>query len=554
MSKIKIISFDLYDTLISRVISPDKIYLIIGERLGIPNFDKLRIDAENKTSIETNRMFTIEDIYSNIELDSSIKEKALKLEIELEIKNTGVNEIGLDLYNKYKEKYKIICLSDMYLHTETLKTILKNNGYDIDDVYVSCDLGVSKRNKKAYKLISKTLNVKPHSICHIGDSIRSDYLNAKLSGFKTKFINKNNKHNYSKKLEKDKYCKYLGYKYFGPLFYEFCLWIHQNKLDNNLLFVSREGDIIYNFYKLLYGNTENIVYLSRKSVLGGITSKLIQDKKIDELFKVVSVKLNETVEEFINRIVVDRKYFDDNLLKLQLKDNTEKVRYSILSNKEAIIQDKAIFQEHFDKYITKYITTNSKLVDIGWNGSMQDLLNLYLDGYELNGLYLGCLNSMNKNGFLFNKKSDISKSIMNYSGLLELILMPKYGSTIGYNDDNTPIFDDVEFSNESLQTISYIQEGIIEFIKDIKKLTNISLFKTNELINQINKIGLRPNKVDLNYLGNIEFYDNGKSTKLINISGNLKKDFLETKWKAGFLKKVLKLNLNYSKILNKLRK
>lgn len=554
MSKIEIISFDLYDTLISRIISPKKIYLIIGKKLDILNFDKIRIDAENKTSSEMNGIFTIEDIYNNIDLDANLKDKALKLEIELEIKNTRINDIGFDLYQKYKDQYKIICLSDMYLHTESLKTILKNNGYNINDVFVSCDLGVSKRNKKVYKVISKTLNVKPHSICHIGDSIRSDYLNAKLCGLKTKFINKNNKLNYSKKLSIGNYCKYLGYKYYGPLFYEFCIWLNQNKNDKNLLFVSREGDIIYNFYKSLYCDTENVIYLSRKSVLGGGTSKLIQNEKIDDLFKLVSTKLNETVEEFLKRISVDQKYFDNTLLKSQIKDTKDKVKNVILNNKESILQDKILSQQCFDKYISSHITSDSILVDIGWNGSMQDLLNLYLDDYKIDGLYLGCLNSNNKAGFLFNTKCDNSNTIMNYSGLLELILMPSYGSTIGYKEDNTPIFDSVEFSEESLKTILYIQEGIISYIKDLKALTNISLFDKSELIKHINEIGIKPNKSDLNYLGNIEFYDNGKSTKLINISGNLKNDFLETKWKAGFLKKVFKLNLNYNKLLNKLRK
>ena len=50
-----------------------------------------------------------------------------------------------------------------------------------------------------------------------------------------------------------------------------------------------------------------------------------------------------------------------------------------------------------------------------------------------------------------------------------------------------------------------------------------------------------------------DFYDNGENFKLINKKNGLKKDFLESKWKVGFLKKKLKLKFNYNKVLNFLR-
>lgn len=554
MSKIKVISFDVYDTLINRIIPPKKIYKIIGDRLNINNFPALRLEAEEKANLESKGLFSIEDIYKYLDINDDLKETALKLEVELEIQNTIVNKVGYNLFLKYKDNYQIVCFSDMYLHKETISKILKRNGYDIDTVFVSCDIKASKRNRKGYDVISKLLSIKKRNICHIGDSIRSDFLNARLSGLKTKYIGKNNKDNYANKLDKKDYLNYIGYNYFGPTFYEFCVYINQ---ENNLLFVSREGDLICQFFNTLFDKNEKIIFLSRRSVLSGIISNLIETDQFELAFDLASVKLNETVEEFIRRIGINNKYFANELLKSPVKDNKEKFIDIVNLNKANIINDTKDNLEIFDKYIKENISPNSTLVDIGWNGSMQNLLNVYLENYDLKGIYLGALNSENKKGYLFNEKNDVAKTILNYSGLLELILMPNYGSVMGYKelDDNVkPVFDESEFSNESLETISYIQEGILKYITDLKTITTFSIFTMNEVYCKLNKVGINPNKKDLKYLGNIEFYDNGVSNMLINKSFNFKKDFVESKWKCGFLKRLFKLNLNYNKLLNKLRK
>ncbi len=554
MSKIKVISFDVYDTLINRIIPPKKIYKIIGDRLNVNNFPELRLEAEKKANLETKGLFTIEDIYKYLDINDDLKESALKLEVELEIQNTTVNKVGYNLYLKYKDNYQIVCFSDMYLHKETISKILKKNGYDIGTVFVSCDIKASKRNRKGYDVISKLLSIKKRNICHIGDSIRSDYLNARLSGLKTKYLGKNNKDNYANKLDNKDYLNYIGYNYFGPAFYEFCVYINQK---DNLLFVSREGDLICKFFNTLFDKNGKIIYLSRRSVQSGIISKLIENDQFELAFDLASVKLNETVEEFIRRIGLNSKYFEKDMLKLSVKDNKDKLLDIVNINKANIIVDTKDNLEIFDKYIKENISPNSVLVDIGWNGSMQNLLNVYLENYDLKGIYLGALNSENKKGYLFSEKNDVAKTILNYSGLLELILMPNYGSVVGYKEKNNkvePILDENEFSNESMETIVFIQEGILKYLTNLKNITTSSIFTQNEVYHKLNKVGINPNKKDLKYLGNIEFYDNGVSNMLINRSLNVKKDFVESKWKCGFLKRLFKLNLNYNKFLNILRK
>lgn len=559
IKKIKVISFDIYDTLVQRIVSPDIIYKIIGEELQIDDFIEKRKNTEMIISNEKNGIYNLEEIYNQINLEQKLKKKAMKLEEELEINNAVINPVGLSLYNKYCDDYKLICVSDMYLSKKVINKILEKNNYKkIKEIFISCELNKSKRNFKIFKEVCKLLNVKKNEILHIGDSLISDYLSPKINGLKSKYIKKNNKDNYSKILNKNDYMFYLGYKYFGPVVFEFMIWLNKHN-SKNKLFVSREGELLFRFYNDLYDDKNNqMIYLSRKSVLSGIAYDIIKSNKLKEIFKDISFSRIETVKSFIKRFNIDEKYIDNSILNEKINESVLDILCeNIEKNKADILNFLKENNNNFIKYLKKIKLNDSVLIDVGWNGSMQNLINYYLsikNSDELiDGLYLGSLNNRNKKGFLFNEFNDISSSILNYSGILELIFMPKYGSVLGYTKDCEPIFDKSEFSKESLEVIEEIQKGISCYINDRKKLSINSLYNQEYLLKKINEIGLNPNKKDILYFGNIDFYDNGENFKLINKKNGLKKDFLESKWKVGFLKKKLKLKFNYNKVLNFLR-
>ena len=129
IKKIKVVSFDIYDTLVQRIVSPDIIYKIIGEELQIDDFIEKRKNAEMIISNEKNGIYNLEEIYNQINLEQKLKKKAMKLEEELEINNAVINPVGLSLYNKYCDDYKLICVSDMYLSKKVINKILEKNNY-----------------------------------------------------------------------------------------------------------------------------------------------------------------------------------------------------------------------------------------------------------------------------------------------------------------------------------------------------------------------------------------------------------------------------------------
>ena len=543
--KNQVISLDIYDTLIDRILPVEKIYQLLSLKYKINNFLEIRKEAEEKAKKKYSYIYTIYQIYEFIDLTE--KEKILEDEIKYEIDNTTRNKIGEKIYNKLKEENTLICISDMYFTKEILQKILLKNGYtDINRIYVSCEYNASKRNLKLFKIAKK--DFKNYKLTHIGDSIRSDYINAIFSGIKAKYIGKNNKNNYAKKLNKNEYLNYLGYKIYGPLVFEFCIWLnHVNDKNNKLLFLSREGETLKKCYNKLYKQNTDVFYVSRKSVLNGVLYDMIKSKSLDKVFKLIKKNRPEKIKDILIKMNVNlEKTIEKKFLESSANnENINKLIDIIYAEEKSIL--KILYEKNiiFKQYMRNKITDNTILVDLGWNGSMQNLINLYLklQCKEVKGLYLGCLNNIKKDGFIFNNKGPTGYTILNYSGLLELLFMPPHGSVIDYKKTGNsiqPIFDKYEFTEESEQLIKNIQNGFLDYIEDRQKISMLSLYNKKEIIDLLNKVGLTPSKQDLKYFGNIEFYDNGKVEKLLN-----KKNFSKSEWKIGYLKNIFKIPLPY---------
>lgn len=564
--KTKYVSFDVYNTLIKRVISTNDIYdfmeITLKEKynIKITSFKEKRLQAEKVARIKYGNNYNISDIYScfSTKINKSDIQKIIDLEKKCEINSSIVNEEGLILYNKYVNKYKIIAISDMFLDKETIKTILEQNGYNIDTIYVSCE---EKKSKKEFNLFTKVLNdlnIKNRELIHIGDAIRSDYFNPKILGIKSILVKNKTENNYYYN---------LGFQKFGPLMYEFCKFIKSNS-NTNLFFVSREGEIFKKSFDYLYPNIKtNMIYLSRKSVLAGVNSILLDNENLNDFINTISIKRNETILEFLERLSLETNKYKAILNKNNINENAllSSIDLDLFfkNNKDIIINDLKEKNYLFDQYLNSTIKGNATIIDIGWKGSMQDLLSKYLkltnSSIKLNGLYLGVMNNKNKKGFLFNDNNEICQNILNYSGLLEIIFMPNYGSVLGYkkvNNNVVPIFDKVEFSNQSLSIIKEVQNGIFDYLQKMKLFNNKIMISKNKIINILDNLGNKPTLKDINYLKKLNFYDNGKLYYLVEPISimNFKTNFLNTKWKTAYLKKMFKINLPYGKIIMLIRK
>lgn len=555
----KYYSFDIFDTLIKRLFNEKKFFEIVEfklkkEKILINDFAKRRKKYEVYLN-SLNKNYTIIDIYNNFnELSEEEKIKAINIEKDLIKLNMIPNKEGIDYFVKCDNK---ICISDMYLSGNFLKEILDVNKINgIKEVMVSSDYnGKSKRNKMLYKVALSKYNITKH----YGDALRSDYINAILSGIKSKRI-KQKKRRFLFNYDNENYYFNIGVNVFGPMMYEFDFWLEEqiNHYSNsNVLFLTREGYYLKKSYEMELEKKAELLYISRKSLLIGTCKEFIQKYNFEEFVNYFKIKRNISLKSFLKKIGCDNEKI---MLKYNKKinDSIDEFIYDELKNDEQIISLLENNNDNFEKYMSKIIKEKNTLIDVGWNGTMQmylkDYYKLKKSNIEFLGLYLGCMNDIEKKGFLFEETNKNYDKIMCFSGLLENIFMPSFGTTINYDNDGTPILKESEFSDNSKKCIKELQNGIDFFICKMKELDNVMHFSREEIINNLYELGLTPNKNDIKKFSRIELLDGENINNLINgEKGNIVKRFISSKWKTAFLIRKTNLKIDYSCLISRLR-
>ena len=187
---IKVVSFDMFDTLITRPFyTPSDMFKLLNRdfikifnSIKAIDFSRIRVQCESdlreinyKKNIPE---VTLDGIYELISkrynLDKRLLEIIKKKEIELEYHFCRKRKSGFELYElaKFVGK-KVILTSDIYLPKNVLLKILKNNGYEFDEVYISSELLKTKANGNLFQYIVE--KEKTTEIIHIGDNYHSDY-------------------------------------------------------------------------------------------------------------------------------------------------------------------------------------------------------------------------------------------------------------------------------------------------------------------------------------------------------------------------------------------
>ncbi len=189
MADCEIVSFDIFDTLIKRKCgSPHNLFYGVAkvcERYGITtrNYVRDRIAAEKNVRKEKDgQEVTLSDIYWHFCLLNTAYEEIgqdlfMKWEIEEEKKNCYADPAMKNIYDWVAERgYKILLTSDMYLDIDTIKTIVKNTGYEgYEDIYLSSERGYGKNSGYLFKCILAEYALEARKVIHIGDNPRGDY-------------------------------------------------------------------------------------------------------------------------------------------------------------------------------------------------------------------------------------------------------------------------------------------------------------------------------------------------------------------------------------------
>lgn len=600
-----VVSFDIFDTLLKRnVEEPTDIFRYVEKKYNRLGFFDERIEAENKARLKkNNNEVTLEEIYKEMPYDFSKEE--LEAESELLIHN----EWMMPVYQKALENKIVIIVSDMYLPEKFIVSILKREGIDgYKKLYLSSTIGKTKAKGDLFDLVLEEIG-KQNKIIHIGDSLYSDYRVPKNKGInaiyipthilKNTFTVKCNEidgkilnsflNNTLTSCENEYYR--FGYEKFGMFLWGYCKWLHSSvKAENinNIYFFSRDGLIMKKAFDTLFDDVQtHYLEVSRRALrvpilwmnyeLNHVIDMISPSKRISlaTIFDGVGLDIHDYVE-LINKygFNLDSAFDRKDIL------NNEKLNELYLKLGNDI--ENVSRQEY--ELLVKYIEQNKLLgnfaiVDIGWSGGMQryliETLNKLGIESQIKGYYIGVaeyykrnievIPSLDLNGYLFdfshNEKAIDKRSA--FVGLFETLFLEQGGSVKNYKKDDELVLANrlpYEYVINGKPTFEYkcvkdIQNGALDFIRI---LGNIDIdLSSDTLFEGLAETGLRPNNKDIKMFADFRFFDEGETQYLAKPQSvffyifhlkDLKKDFLSSRWKIGFMKRLFKINLPYEQL------
>jgi len=591
----KIISFDIYDTLIKRnVPNPTDVFeLVEHEYKKIHSVDlrfkELRIEAEKKVRKENiGYEVTLDSIYEHIDLPN--KNDLKTIEIKMEESICEPNYPVIKFFNQCISNGKqVILITDMYLPELAIRNILKKcNISKYKKLYISSEVGVEKKTGKLFEYVLKDLGIKANQMIHFGDRKKTDNIIPRLKGISSFYVSpniqstkqiicnhdlsssivhrfvSNNIYKYNNNSELFKW----GYEAFGPLLLGFCMWVHKKTVENDIqrvFFLARDMNLVEQIYKELYSE-DDIYYLevSRRSLRGAY---IVASGSFDSVFDTMTRKKYLLIE-LLNTLSIDwqeiceleiiKKYSIDAYTQIDpfnlpiWFEELGNIVLSILKNRTNLTL----------QYLQQFALLDDKrdaLVDIGWHGTTQNALERICQK-NFTGFYFGntkriSFDKMNMFGYWFDfDKEEDALPYLAIVNILEVMLFPKIGTTIGYKQEEnyiSPIYNICEM--EDFSKVNQFQQGAMAFIKDYlcSPLKEIYI-ESNDAIAAYKILAYKPTLKQAKVLADLPYEEEKnycmakvrKKREYIQNPAQLFKDYGSAKWKEGFIKQICPLIRN----------
>lgn len=510
----KVLSFDLFDTLAIRCVSkPKSIFYIIQKALCAEkkissdlaeNFCEERILAESISLINKEET-SLRDIYRVIQERFSLSDLDIDCLVSLEKKT----ELGFIVPNEeivkefkiYKEQnLKLVIISDTYFDRDFINQILIKIGISIDqeDLFLSSEVGLTKRSGALFKHVISRFGLAPSQLEHIGDDYISDYINPRKIGITavhykgTELTKLEEKINFFHDLNLDiavGCLRYLRIKTeknadnyltlqlnVAPMFF-YTLWCLERALYlgiKRLYFVSRDGYVLLEIAKEIKKNREDFndveliyLYTSRKASYLGVF---------------------EITKEFLDLLWPDQETISlkkiYSLLGLTPPYDLKEDLFSKISFLKTIQADKVKYKDIYERIeslskivglyynqLGLYEKVPMGIVDIGWMGTTFKSIQKKIRNKNVHAFYFGFfskeLEMYKHNISIFY--TNISNKREVFPALIEMLLPANHPTVISYEEHDgivEPVFGE---SNESLFDVS-IKDLYVEFANLYLKL------------------------------------------------------------------------------------
>ncbi|MCR5581541.1 MAG: hypothetical protein K6F66_08115, partial [Pseudobutyrivibrio sp.] len=521
-----VISFDIFDTLITRTIfNPDDVFKLLGQMIKdnygkSVDFVSIRKAAEAAATEKNGAFTTLDKIYAEVAKDKRLGDIAMdikKMELDLETRLCVPREDMVEVFNAAKAMGRhVILVSDMYLDRAQVVGLLRKCGIGgYDELFISCEVGARKDDGSMWDMLLSGYNSE-HFI-HVGDHFRSDsqmlmdkgvashiVLSPKamlemsdfayLKDYAAKSIGNslilgqainggifNSPFAYGEggSLKfKDIYD--FGYTTMGPLMASFVKWIVEKDTNNEtLLLLSREGYLLEQMIKEYCSqrgiDTPDMHYFltSRRACA---LPALENDEDIREL---LLQKYQGTFSNLLAERFGVELHADDEDRDLDYETSPDELMAMIEPYKTEIFEKGRVEKNAYLNYAKDFLTaTDLAVVDVGFSGTIQYFL-MKLTGRDIAGHYLALhSNKPERIGgradaiYEIKDKSKIADSkLMRNQLFLENALSAPYGQLINFTmEDGKPVphYKDDDFVSEDVREL---QKGIMDYVKQFAAAT-----------------------------------------------------------------------------------
>ncbi len=205
---IKLISFDVFDTLLIRKIEPPsavkQLVSSLVSKLGYLDIDPdkllaLRNSIEEDLRVETQQngfddecslVEVVDRLVKHLGAESSLKNALLELELKTEKSLVSPMPFIREFLLKLRSRYRLVAVSDTYYPGEMVNHLLNHCGYNnvFDMIYCSCDYKFNKGSGNLFRKILEVNDLPAHEVLHIGDNLISDYLVPRTIGMQAVYI------------------------------------------------------------------------------------------------------------------------------------------------------------------------------------------------------------------------------------------------------------------------------------------------------------------------------------------------------------------------------
>ena len=438
LNQFKVVSFDLYDTVLFRPFFniEDKFKLVSNlSESKIVNFNRKRQQAQREAIQDTGagNEISLDKIYEQFKIATKIctTEKFIDIEKKVEELAYSFEEIS-ELICRLKDAGKyVICISDMYLDKDFIQKILIKENLYFDEIYISSESGKTKSSGILFEEVISDLKKKgivdsESEILHIGDNLVSDIKNGKKYGLETisvnedlNKLNKDDEYIYFNCLSQDlnlkekillaliakssfsllsnnsnnlhQLGKELGYKYGGPIILNVANWLYEQALlkrKSNIVLLRRDGFTLLKCLELLMSNGQieniNLTYLPISRVFT-YAFNYTYESDIYETIDEHPIKDGTTVDDFVNTRLafVDEKRLEELLAinhldrKARIKEIGKDALINFLKTNSSEFFIYACRQKEIIKEFYSNIITNIDdciFFDLGYTGSSQKSL------------------------------------------------------------------------------------------------------------------------------------------------------------------------------------